>query len=495
MGNTPSTRIPSSSNRGFASTISSTFSRHKTDVEHSQSTTAVQFQKDLLRHQKEEEEYEYLTKLTTFDSHTLRLLKGRFDTIDQTIQKDGQISIDEFAQVLEMDSKSILLRRFFKFMDKSSMGSLNFRNFVTALSLLSIDAPDEDKIKLSFFLYDINDDKQIDREECTKMVKLALNEINMQLSTKQIQVIVNNTFREADMNNDGVIDYEEYKIYCKKNPRVLEPFKVDISSLVLDEQENRRGRRMSGPKALRHWPTDQKKKNKMIRKIKKSVPKYMKREKIERVRSIHHAKDITDALDDDKNDDIWDEQHDDDDNNHSLPSVKDLSKKASSSRKNNKHKKKRSKGRKKKHSSKSMDGESDNDEKKHNFHDSMSDDENDGNDGNYDGQFTLPKSPGSARKLKVALSADSADRRKKKKEKYSKSNKKKKTKKRTKQQQKNDKIDNDNDNDKHEGNKEEQEDDKFVGLNTSVPKTPPKTKTKPTIKQSDLDAIDRLLSD
>eukprot|EP01084_Bolivina_argentea_P242787 407190_1 len=160
MGNTPSTRIPSASNRGFASTISQTFSKHKSDVEHSQSTTAVQFQKDLLKHQKEEEEYDYLTKLTTFNNHTLRLLKRRFDTIDQTIQQDGQISIEEFAQVLEMDCKSMLLRRFFKFMDKSSMGALNFRNFATALSLLSLEAPDEDKMKLSFFLYDIDDDKQ-----------------------------------------------------------------------------------------------------------------------------------------------------------------------------------------------------------------------------------------------------------------------------------------------------------------------------------------------
>ena len=116
------------------------------------------------------------------------------------------------------------------------MGSLNFRNFATALSLLSLEAPDEDKIKLSFFLYDINDDNTIDREECTQMVELALDEINMKLSVQQIEDIVNNTFREADANGDGVIDFEEYTMYCKRNPRVLEPFRIDIATLVLDEQ-------------------------------------------------------------------------------------------------------------------------------------------------------------------------------------------------------------------------------------------------------------------
>merc|ERR1712228_207154 len=134
--------------------------------------------------------------------------------------------------------------------------------------------------------------KQIDRDECTKMVKLALNEINMKLSSKQIDVIVNNTFRETDLNGDGVIDYEEYRIYCRKNPRILQPFRLDITNIIYDEQENRRGRRVSKAKVLRHWPSGAQAKNKMIRKIKKSVPGYMKRDKIEKVRSIHCAQDI-----------------------------------------------------------------------------------------------------------------------------------------------------------------------------------------------------------
>merc|ERR1711933_367691 len=43
----------------------------------------------------------------------------------------------------------------------------------------------------------------------------------------------------------------------------------------------------------------------MIRKIKKSVPGYMKRDRIEKVRSIHNAQDIM-GLDDDKNE--WDDK-------------------------------------------------------------------------------------------------------------------------------------------------------------------------------------------
>ena len=68
------------------------------------------------------------------------------------------------------------------------------------------------------------------------------------------------------------------------------------------------------------------------------------------------------------------------------------------------------------------------------------------------------------------MSADSADRKRKKKDKYKKKGMKKKV------------------------NKPDLEDLTALGLNTSVPRTPPKTKEKPKIKQADLDAINRLLN-
>eukprot|EP01083_Nonionella_stella_P021109 58532_1 len=292
------------------------------------------------------------------------------------------------------------------------------------------------------------------RLQTTTMVKLALNEINMKLSTKQIEVIVNNTFREADVNNDGVIDYDEYKVYCKKNPRVLEPFRIDIASLVLDEQENRRGRRVSQAKMLRHWPTDTKKKNQMFRKIKKSVPGYMKREKIERVRSIHNAQEIM-GLDDDKND-----KHEE------VQSIKEISKKK---------KKKKKKLRKKKitgSGSKSVDENDDNSNNNNKRMDSTS-----------DSSDSLSDEPQS---LRFALSADSAEREKMKKEKYSKRKKKKK---------RNKKMDKQKEKPKNViVNVPDLTEATALGLNTSVPRTPPKSKEKPKIKQADLDMIERLLN-
>ena len=72
-------------------------------------------------------------------------------------------------------------------------------------------------------------------------------------------------------------------------------FRMYIASLVLDEQEKRHSRRVSLPKLLRRFSKSvgaDKKRNKVLRKLKKSVPGVMKRDKVEQVRSIHNAQDI-----------------------------------------------------------------------------------------------------------------------------------------------------------------------------------------------------------
>lgn len=148
------------------------------------------------------------------------------------MQEDGYISLQEFARILAVPEQSLLLQRFFKFMDKSDMGTLNFRNFAHTMSMLSIDASKEEKMKLSFFLYDINEDGFIDRTECKQMVTAALGQIEMSLTTDQVDQIVQNTFEVTDTNKDDKIDFEEYCEYCKKNPRILQSFQVDISKLI-----------------------------------------------------------------------------------------------------------------------------------------------------------------------------------------------------------------------------------------------------------------------
>ena len=96
----------------------------------------LEFSKSLRAHKKYQDEYEYLARITIFSVETLRLLHNRFKAIDQIFARDGTISFDEFAMVIDMPEKCILLKRFWRYIDKNDLG-VNFRIFAKTMSILS----------------------------------------------------------------------------------------------------------------------------------------------------------------------------------------------------------------------------------------------------------------------------------------------------------------------------------------------------------------------
>jgi len=151
------------------------------------------------------------------------------------------------------------------------------------------------------------------------MVIASALEIDMQLSDNQIDEIVNNTFEATDLNHDNKIDFEEYCLYCEKNPRILQPFCVDVSNLIQYEQESRRRHRyresIANYRTLHHGPNKSPNAEKHFfgfGKMKK-IAHVGGRDKIVRVRSIHDVAQIC-ANDDDTK---W---ADDNDNDKGKPS-------------------------------------------------------------------------------------------------------------------------------------------------------------------------------
>ncbi|ETO29189.1 hypothetical protein RFI_07937 [Reticulomyxa filosa] len=259
---------------------------------------------------KDQCEYEYLTKITHFDVNTLRLLHARFNGIDMSIHNDGVISMEEFARVLGVDRQSLLVQRFFHFIDKSDMGVLNFRNFAVAMSMLrtsyqtliktqktkSNEASPQEKMEFSFFLYDMNNDKLIDKEELRKMVCSASEYIDMHLSEEQIEKLVNDTFLICDKDKNGVIDYNEYCAFCQENPRILQPFTIDVENLIQYELESRRKRPTSdtGKGLIRGIPAP---KNNRMKKFGSSVIQKITKNDVDNVEPIHEASDVLRGLD------------------------------------------------------------------------------------------------------------------------------------------------------------------------------------------------------
>lgn len=274
------------------------------------------FEKSLMQHQNEQDEYTYLSNITHFDEATLRLLHVRFNAIDGCIERDSRISFEEFAKIIEISPDSILLRRFFKFIEKEqNLGGLTFRTFASTMSVLSQHASEDEKIKLSFYLCDLNDDGFIDKNELFNLIKdclMALKPPNIfkhYCKNESIDIILQNTLKQMNIlqteKENIQISFEQYHQFIthKNNlqykQRILAAFSLDINKLIQYEAESRRLIMISNKeiidkkKILHHGPLYNNDRNSSIGKIKDYIMERSLNDKIERVDSISDPLKIT----------------------------------------------------------------------------------------------------------------------------------------------------------------------------------------------------------
>lgn len=255
-----------------------------------QPITVDEIESAVKNHQANERDYELLSRLTHFDVETVRRLHQRFCEID-SIEQDEMIDTAELVEALNLGSNSLLGERIFAYFDKLGNGGLGFRNFVMALNGLSEQAPLEEKIKISFYLYDVNQDGCIDASEIRCLVDAALEGSQQNWSEEQRQQICTQTFNDVDSNGDGVVQFDEYAEYARHHPQLLRAFTVNIQEIIGDDHRRKRvGTSLTadrrslnrGPLAVEHETSSRFKRPKFS--------KYFR--KTEKVKKVAHASQI-----------------------------------------------------------------------------------------------------------------------------------------------------------------------------------------------------------
>ena len=71
--------------------------------------------------------------------------------------------------------------------------------------------------------------------ELTHMLTACLKEYaqtnaGFQMEPEEIQQLITKTFQEVDQNNDGKIDFEEYKTLVERHPAMLDQMTVNVSA-------------------------------------------------------------------------------------------------------------------------------------------------------------------------------------------------------------------------------------------------------------------------
>ena len=90
--------------------------------------------------------------------------------------------------------------------------SIDFKEFIRALAIFSVDGAKEAKLKFAFQVYDIDCDGFISNGELFQVLKMM---VGSNLTDVQLQQIVDKTIIEADtIDRDGKISFEEFCKVC-----------------------------------------------------------------------------------------------------------------------------------------------------------------------------------------------------------------------------------------------------------------------------------------
>ncbi|KAI9471764.1 calmodulin 3 [Coemansia mojavensis] len=137
-------------------------------------------------------------------SEKIEELRAAFELFDKN--GDGTISATELAEVMKQMNQNPTQQEINDMIgevDEDGNGTIEFEEFVTMMTRHQSSTKEEDDLAMSFKMFDKNGDGSISKDELREvMASLGEN-----LSEKEIDDML----AEADVNNDNVISFEEFK--------------------------------------------------------------------------------------------------------------------------------------------------------------------------------------------------------------------------------------------------------------------------------------------
>jgi serine/threonine-protein phosphatase 2B regulatory subunit len=143
--------------------------------------------------------------MSNFTEKELKRLHRRFKKLDK--DGSGTLTLDEFMSIPEL-AVNPLLERVVAIFDTNKDNQVEFKEFISGLSIFSDKGNKEGKLKFAFQVYDIDGDGYISNGELFQVLKMM---VGNNLNDVQLQQIVDKTILEGDLDKDGKISFEEFK--------------------------------------------------------------------------------------------------------------------------------------------------------------------------------------------------------------------------------------------------------------------------------------------
>ncbi|KAH7474547.1 hypothetical protein KRP22_003775 [Phytophthora ramorum] len=174
-----------------------------------------------------------------FSQHEMLSIRKHLAAVLSQHENDAVvIPKDEFFRFLaggDGSTSSLYVNRLYAIFDMDKKGHVTFEDLMKGLSLLSQKATREQKLMLSFYLLDPQGTGFISKKMTTELLRSCLaecNELEISLSEEQLAHIVDNTFLDADLDRNGVIDLNEYQALDAKHPGLFDFLTVDAFGVL-----------------------------------------------------------------------------------------------------------------------------------------------------------------------------------------------------------------------------------------------------------------------
>ncbi|KAI8342794.1 hypothetical protein BC941DRAFT_413858 [Chlamydoabsidia padenii] len=168
-----------------------------------------------------------LTQNTHFSQKEIDNLRQNVQASTTKNANTNHITEDVFKETVKKcvpgvsSHDNVFLKRLYAAFDEDDTKSIDFQQFVDGLGIFMKGTPEE-KLELSFKLYDVKHTGYLTRPDLERVMIQLSQAASDDDHSCDIKSMVNRMFDDLDVDDDGRLTFEEYKLSVMKEPLVVD---------------------------------------------------------------------------------------------------------------------------------------------------------------------------------------------------------------------------------------------------------------------------------